>query len=256
MIGNLNEIVIMLGTPPALFLVVKGTVVVALGLIGAWLARNSRAAVRHALLASAFGVLLALPVVSIVARPVPIPVPVTTDPSVASPPFDDTASPAADVLTVTPHSDAHSSQGLPEIRLSMVLLYGWFIGGALFAILTIRGMLQVRFLRRFALPWRQGQAVAEELAPGIRRKVEVLLHETLTGPLTCGVLRPAIILPADAEGWKIQDLERALIHELEHVRRHDWTFHCLARIACAAYWFHPLVWAALEATRAGSGARL
>lgn len=255
MIGKLNEIVIILAAPPALFLVVKGTVAVALGLIGAWLARNSRAAVRHALLASAFAVLLALPVVSIVARPVSIAVPVTSARNVASPLFDDIVVPAPGVLSVAPNRGARSAQGLPEIRFSTVLLYGWFIGIAVFAILTVRGILQVRFLRRFALPWPQGQAVTEELGPGMGRRVEVLLHETLTGPLTCGVLRPAIILPADAEGWNKQDLERALIHELEHVRRHDWAFHFLARIACAGYWFHPLVWTAwrqlaLEAERA------
>jgi hypothetical protein len=62
------------------------------------------------------------------------------------------------------------------------------------------------------------------------------------------------MLPEDAQSWDEKDLERALVHELEHVRRYDWAIHCLARVACAAYWFHPLVWAAwrqltLEAER-------
>jgi uncharacterized protein (TIGR03435 family) len=33
---------------------------------------------------------------------------------------------------------------------------------------------------------------------------------------------------------------------MEHVRRGDWLSHCLARVACAIYWFHPLVWIALR----------
>jgi hypothetical protein len=46
-----------------------------------------------------------------------------------------------------------------------------------------------------------------------------------------------------------------LVHELEHIRRGDWTLHILARLVCALYWFHPLVWIAwrqlcLEAERA------
>jgi uncharacterized protein (TIGR03435 family) len=70
----------------------------------------------------------------------------------------------------------------------------------------------------------------------------------------CGVLRSVVILPEDAQSWDETDLERALVHELEHVRRYDWVIHCLARVVCAAYWFHPLVWAAwrqltLEAER-------
>jgi len=72
--------------------------------------------------------------------------------------------------------------------------------------------------------------------------------------MTCGVLRPVVILPEDAQSWDEKDLERALVHELEHVRRYDWAIHCLARAVCAVYWFHPLVWAAwrqltLEAER-------
>ena len=50
----LSGIVVTLTESPAISLVAKGTIVVTLGLISTWLARRSRAAVRHALLASAF----------------------------------------------------------------------------------------------------------------------------------------------------------------------------------------------------------
>ncbi len=56
----------------------KVTVILALGLIRAWLARRSRAAIRHALLAAAFGVLFVLPIVSILAPPLRIAVPALT----------------------------------------------------------------------------------------------------------------------------------------------------------------------------------
>src|SRR6185437_486149 len=55
---------------------------------------------------------------------------------------------------------------------------------------------------------------------------------------------PAIILPVDAGQWSEADLTRALLHEFEHVRRFDWLTLCAARLLCAAYWFHPLVWMA------------
>ncbi|MGH7868614.1 MAG: TIGR03435 family protein, partial [Candidatus Dormibacteraceae bacterium] len=68
------------------------------------------------------------------------------------------------------------------------------------------------------------------------------------------MLHPAILLPADAQAWEREDLNRALMHELEHVRRGDIVSHPLARAVCAVYWFHPLVWMAwwqlvLEAER-------
>ena len=59
----LSDIVVTLSTSPAISLVAKGTIVLALGLVSAGFARRSRAAVRHALLASTFSVLLALPIV-------------------------------------------------------------------------------------------------------------------------------------------------------------------------------------------------
>ena len=52
--------------------------------------------------------------------------------------------------------------------------------------------------------------------------------------------------PIDVETWSDDELRRALIHELEHVRRGDWASQCLARSVCAAYWFHPLAWMALR----------
>jgi TonB family protein len=76
--------------------------------------------------------------------------------------------------------------------------------------------------------------------------VDVLLSDGLSGPMTCGAARPAIVLPTDAASWSSEDLTRAMVHELEHVMRRDWAIHCLARAVCAVYWFHPLVWMALR----------
>ena len=259
MMRILNEIVVTLSASAVMSLMTKGTAVVAFGLMSAWLARRGRAAVRHALLASAFGVLLALPVVSLIAPPVTIGVPVAAGDSVILPSFDFNLLPPLGQIASARLGAAPAQQGWPlrwlaAMPLSTMALYGWFVGIALFAIPVVRGLLQVRSLRRSGLPWRRGQAVAEGLAPHTRRGIEVLLHESLSGPMTCGVLRPVVILPEHAQSWDEKDLERALVHELEHVRRYDWAIHCLARVACAAYWFHPLVWAAwrqltLEAER-------
>src|SRR5580693_764705 len=95
MMSNLSEIVITFSAIPAISLVPKGTVVLALGLISVWFARRSRAAVRHALLASTFGVLLALPIVSLVATPVPIAVPVAKGDSNIEPLIDNNSAPSS-----------------------------------------------------------------------------------------------------------------------------------------------------------------
>jgi bla regulator protein blaR1 len=258
MMRILSEIVVMLSASAVMPLMIEGTAVVALGLMSARLARRGRAAVRHALLASVFGIVLTLPVVSLIAPPVTISVPVAAKDSGILPLFDFNPLPPLG-QSASAHLGAAAQPGLPlrspaAMSLSSILLCGWLAGMALFAIPVIRGLLQIRSLRRFGLPWQHGQAVAEGLAPRRRREVEVLVHESLPGPMTCGVLRPVVMLPEDARSWDEKDLERALVHELEHVRRYDWAIHCLARVACVAYWFHPLVWAAwrqltLEAER-------
>jgi VWFA-related protein len=88
-----------------------------------------------------------------------------------------------------------------------------------------------------------------------RRRIDVLLHESIPAPMTCGVMRPAILLPLDAPAWPGDELRRAMVHELQHIRRGDWLTQCVAHGVCALYWFHPLVWMAkgrlaLEAERA------
>ena len=69
------------------------------------------------------------------------------------------------------------------------------------------------------------------------------------GPMTCGVMRPAIVLPRDARDWDQEEFRRAIVHELEHIRRGDWLTLCIARLVCAIYWFHPLVWMAWRQLR-------
>jgi beta-lactamase regulating signal transducer with metallopeptidase domain len=111
-------------------------------------------------------------------------------------------------------------------------------------------------MRRRGLPYPEAQAVAHRLADGsTRRQPAVTLDAAVPAPLTFGVLRPVIVLPATARDWPPETLGRALIHELAHVRRGDWWLHVIGRVTCAIYWFHPLAWSAyrrlaLEAERA------
>ena len=90
---------------------------------------------------------------------------------------------------------------------------------------------------------------------GMRRQVEVLLHDDVEVPFTSCFLRPVILLPGDASTWSELELQHVLVHELEHIKRGDWLVQVLVRTVCAFYWFQPLVWIAwrqicLEAERA------
>jgi uncharacterized protein (TIGR03435 family) len=119
-------------------------------------------------------------------------------------------------------------------------------GGIVLFVPVLAGLWEMRRIRRGARPWQPFEQLARHIAQaaGLNRPIDVLVHDRAAGPMTCGVLHPAVILPADAAHWPEGDVRRALVHELEHVRRADWLTHCLARIVCALYWFHPLVWIA------------
>ena len=257
MTNIIDGVMLLLSSSLAASILGKATLIATLGLMGAWLTRRSPAAVRHAVLAASLAVLLALPIASILIKPVRIALSASAQewepPSLFPAPMD-AAQPAA--VMDGSVAVASATQQWRGLSPSAVLLAVWIAGTPFFLLRMVFGLQQVRALRRFGLPWRDGQSIVNQLAldAGIHRRVEVLLHESLPAPVTCGIVRPAIVLPPDAQDWEPQDLNRAIVHELEHVRRFDWTSHCLARIARAVYWFHPLVWIAwrqfaLEAER-------
>jgi beta-lactamase regulating signal transducer with metallopeptidase domain len=236
-VNAINEIILAVSASTALAIVVKATFALALGLAAAALARSGRAAARHAVLAGTLAAIAALPLVSLVAPPVRIAVRL--------------AKPAARSLPNTPPAPivmfpAGKAPVTPAPKYSTadLLLAAWAAAAALFLIPVVLGLWQIAKLRRTAVPWIAGQPTVDPLAraAGIERYVDLLLHESLPGPMTCGARRPAIVLPADATEWPREDVERAIVHELEHVRRRDWVTHCAARAVCAIYWFHPLAW--------------
>jgi beta-lactamase regulating signal transducer with metallopeptidase domain len=85
---------------------------------------------------------------------------------------------------------------------------------------------------------------------GVRGRVALRLSETVPSPLTVGLLRPAVVLPAQApEELPPEELELALGHELLHVRRRDLWTGWLPVFAARLFFFHPLAALALREYR-------
>jgi BlaR1 peptidase M56/Carboxypeptidase regulatory-like domain len=68
-------------------------------------------------------------------------------------------------------------------------------------------------------------------------------------PLTWGMVRPCILLPAGATGWSAERREVVLSDELAHIARRDWFLQICAELARGLYWFHPLAWFAAASLR-------
>jgi TonB family protein len=63
-------------------------------------------------------------------------------------------------------------------------------------------------------------------------------------PMSFGLWKPVIFMPADAAQWSEERRRMVLLHELAHVRRGDIATHLLARAALSLHWWNPLVWMA------------
>jgi beta-lactamase regulating signal transducer with metallopeptidase domain len=250
--ATLASIAIALSESPVLALILKSTLALAAGVVAARLARTSAASVRHAILAAAFAASLLVPIATVLLPTVAIALPVAASRRVEPPP-PAVATPRMDrPLTTT--TETESPMTISDTALASAL---WAAGAIVFSLSFAAGVWELRRIRRTALPWLDARPTIAALADraGVTSAVEVLLHEDIDVPMTCGFRRPAVILPADATAWDSDALRRALVHELEHVRRRDWWMHVAARAVCGVYWFNPLAWVAyrqltLEAERA------
>lgn len=61
-------------------------------------------------------------------------------------------------------------------------------------------------------------------------------------PMTWGILRPVVLLPATAGEWPEERLRLVLRHELSHVARRDVLVALVSALTALPLWFHPLAW--------------
>ncbi len=77
---------------------------------------------------------------------------------------------------------------------------------------------------------------------GLKGPVSVRRLRRDASPHVAGFFRSVVMMPPAAATWSIEARHAALVHELTHIKRRDRTTQALAQIACAIYWFNPLVW--------------
>jgi TonB family protein len=226
----------------------KSTFVLAAAWIVAFALRRRSAAARHLVWTAAAAALLALPLLS-------VSLPALRVRGGALAPLFSTitfratavAVPAAAVPTgpVTAPA-AHSATGArwrPGLRQSIALL--WAAGGALALVHMLAAWVVMWRIRRTAPPLAGTQvfgALAQAL--GIRRRVALLEVPCGGMPLSFGVLRPAVFLPADAAEWSEDRRRVVMLHELAHIRRGDLSTQLLVRTAVSLFWWNPLAWMA------------
>ena len=76
----------------------------------------------------------------------------------------------------------------------------------------------------------------------LRRIVALLKTDRRRMPMTWGVLRPKLLLPEQSHEWPEERRRVVMLHELAHAKRWDYLTNLITQMACALYWFNPLVW--------------
>jgi len=250
---------------------VKATIVLLVAGAGTLVLRRSSAAMRHLVWALACAGVLVLPVASALLpdwrvaawpkldRPVAFNAEQIAGEALtaSSPPATAVADPAPSRGVVETHAVAPATVADDAVRFHLTtdwtaLVFPIWLSGVVVVLLLIAlGMVRIAWLDRVMQPAQDESwlLLVEDLSRelGLTRPVRVLQAQAPAMPMTWGIRRPAILLPAEADAWPAERRRDVLLHELAHVKRHDFLTQLIARVACAVYWFHPLVW--LAATR-------
>lgn len=161
------------------------------------------------------------------------------------------------VISYAPARLFHSVTKLPASIIDMnsthlQLIFPWISGVYIagLAVMVIRlliGSLQVSSLRRKGLSQpsqllsHQFEKIKEQL--GITRRIKIFMSAKVQVPILVGALKPVILLPlALTAQLTTQQLETILIHELAHLKRHDYIINILQTIIETILFFNPFIW--------------
>ncbi len=158
---------------------------------------------------------------------------------------------AASLATPASSAPVASPRWIPNVWEGFLL--AWIVVALALGAWLLAGFLSVNRIVRRATPLdgRGWSGPLYELADrlGIDRTPRIVRSDEVKMPFAAGLVTPTIVLPAESDGWDDERRQAVLMHELAHIRRNDLLGHTLGRIACAIYWFHPLVWRAARRLR-------
>ena len=102
------------------------------------------------------------------------------------------------------------------------------------------GLVRLRRLRRAGDPAPAGDHAA--LQERLGTDADVRYVTGLAQPVTFGLWRAMVLLPAALPTQPAAIREAVLAHELLHVARRDWAWVLAEEAARAVFWFHPAMW--------------
>ena len=127
-----------------------------------------------------------------------------------------------------------------------LILTAWIAGVLLCSLRLAWGWIYISRLKRTAIPvggyWHE---LVADLARELRLKRVVQLAESahIDAPAVIGIAKPFILVPIGMfTGLSTSQVEAVLLHELTHIRRHDFVVNLVQSFLEVIYFFNPFVW--------------
>jgi TonB family protein len=187
---------------------IKSTVLLAVGVLSLRFLRQQDAALRHLVCLAALASAAAVPLLAL-----------------WSPQWNVLISVPAD----TGAGSGGNTVGTGWVSWPIALVVIWVLGTSAMVVRALGGLIMLLRVRGRSIHFESGD------------HAEIRIGDVST-PLTCGVIRPLILLPANARDWDGQRLRAVLLHESAHVRRRDCMAKYIAQGSRAFLWWNPLAW--------------
>lgn len=126
------------------------------------------------------------------------------------------------------------------------IVFAWLAGAFLFSLRMMTGWFYINRIRLSAIPITNGwdERLAKLAAQlSIKRLVQIAESTRIHSPMVIGFLKPMILIPAGMlSGLTTEQVEAILIHELAHIKRHDYFINILQSVIEIILFFNPFVW--------------
>jgi|GEM_PF-5404533 len=123
----------------------------------------------------------------------------------------------------------------------------WLLGVIVLSTRLCAGILGIRKLKRSGVKFLTNDwdvrlaALCERM--NVRKTVRLLGSKLVDSPVLIGVLRPVVLVPMSfLSGFTPEEVEAILVHELAHVRRHDYLANLGQMLIETLLFYHPLLW--------------
>jgi len=227
--------------------------------LGLWLVRlikNFHAKYRQTVWRYAIGLLILLPLLSLVLPAITISLPcfaptqtlefvnlAAENPS----PFEESAQGLiADATRMLPAKDTvqvaveTASPNWPRLFIAVYCLVGF--------------LLIIKLVAGLMVGYRYVNTMVECRDSNIRSlfnfddKIKILINPNNETPFVWGFLKPAIVLPKSYQSYASETQRNVLCHELMHIHNQDWLWAVIGKLCCCLYWINPLVWFAIRSS--------